>query len=166
MTDTEFRRDVRSALRADLRPWRRRRMRWLLTVCVLAAAVLLTGTVYARRACATWTLHGMFDGISRTGVFGECVGSTDGHYPFDDENLGALMKLVAAENAAIRGEPSVTVAFYMPMTVGQGDVRTRNSIRRALLGAYLGQWHANHTGIVGTTPKIRLLPTSPGALAA
>jgi len=117
-------------------------------VCLVGAGV----TAVARQAdrCG--------DGVVRMGD-GQCVGVTDGGYPFD--GLAQVLERIEKENN--RPVPprvdTVTIAIAMPIPHGGLGVLSIESVRRELEGAYLAQVEAN---VPSGGPRIRLVIANVG----
>ncbi|MCF6524918.1 ABC transporter substrate-binding protein [Streptomyces sp. JJ36] len=140
------------------RPPRRWRLR--IAVSLVTVAALVWGSLefydYAFVRCA--------DGVRERGPREECVGVSDGSYPFDDKRLGSLMDRIRRENERVgkSGDPWVALAYFEPMTLGTGD-KGWKSIEEELQGAHLAQLELNDPAFGhGDAPQIKLLPANPG----
>lgn len=94
----------------------------------------------------------------------ECVGVTDGTYPFNpsDAALVNVEAKIKTEDARVRdsGKSYVTVAYLMPAAGGTEEEQT---FEQQLDGAYAAQYYADSGGDVqGTAPLIQLLIASSG----
>src|SRR5262249_36942180 len=129
--------------------------------------LLVIGGILVYRASSC----GFADGVGRSGLSGECFGVTDGSFIFADY-LKQVEDKIASENRDVatrertENKPSVTVAFFWSMTLGQNDISSPESIRHALEGALVAQRRANHSEVLGTDPLVRLVLASPGIEAA
>ncbi|MET7903686.1 branched-chain amino acid ABC transporter substrate-binding protein [Streptomyces sp. NPDC005355] len=131
-------------------------------VAVLAVAIPLTvhwiGEMRAR--CG--------DGVVKSGGDDECVGVSDGSYPFAG-HLEAVEKKIKAENDRVVGnadkEPYVSVAYMTSFTLTDDDSNSEESVRHELEGAYLAQYRHNR-GDLSSSPKIKLLIANVGSNAA
>ncbi|PSL52276.1 ABC-type branched-subunit amino acid transport system substrate-binding protein [Saccharothrix carnea] len=138
-------------------PWRKPKW-WLaagVVLALVAAAVVVPTVLRSAGRCA--------DGVTRTDT-GECVGVTDGSYVFAPE-LAEIQGLVRAENEAVvaSGEPFVSIALMIPMTLTDNDTTPVEWVRHHLQGAYVAQYRANHDVATGDRPLIRLLLANPGS---
>ncbi|THA24223.1 hypothetical protein E4198_05225 [Streptomyces sp. RKND-216] len=140
--------------------------RWWLRIglTLVVVCALVAGGLWAHRhflvRCA--------DGVSRVGPDAACIGVTDGDHVFH-EDLTEVIGLIREENRRVEesGEPWVSIAYFEPMTLGEGDKGT-SSIEQELQGAYLAQYALNRPdlGGEGSTPQIRLLLANPGSGSA
>ncbi|GAB2684979.1 hypothetical protein GCM10027271_54320 [Saccharopolyspora gloriosae] len=119
------------------------RPRWLLRVSlalgtVLALALGVVVVVGLVQRCDT--------GVWHAGDEGECVGVTDGSFPFSSE-LADVEDKIRQENERVAQEPEVvTVAVLMPMTAEPGASLSIEQINDYLRGAYIAQLSANAGG--------------------
>lgn len=119
------------------------RPRWVLrislalgTVFVLVLGVVAVVGLVQR--CDTDVWH--------AGDEGECVGVTDGSFPFSPE-LVEVEEKIRQENEKVAQEPEVvTVAVLMPMTAQEGDSLSIKQINDYLQGAHIAQRTANNGG--------------------
>ncbi|GAA2488714.1 ABC transporter substrate-binding protein [Streptomyces thermolineatus] len=144
-------------------PWWRG---WRGTVAVLLAlALAAAGAVWLAlpedTSCA--------EGVARVSPEGECVGLTDGSHAFSSD-LEHVFGLIRKENERVveqagkpGGAPYVSVVYLMRMVPGPGDTNTLASVRHELQGAHIAQYQANHAGVRGDSPQIRLLLAHTGA---
>jgi ABC-type branched-subunit amino acid transport system substrate-binding protein len=135
--------------------------RWGLRIslAVLVVAALVAGGLWAR----DYFLIRCGDGVRTQGAYGECIGVTDGSYLFDDR-LADVTHRIRQENDAVEksGRPWVAVAYFEPMTLGEGD-RGVDTVLEELRGAYLAQRALNsEAGGYGVTPQIKLLLANSG----
>jgi hypothetical protein len=136
----------------------------LAAIVVVAAAGIATNVALQPPglvACAT--------GIVR--LDGDCVGVTDGSYPFDpsDRALVAAERCVLDENKYVADQrqrtashPSavtVTVAFLGPLT---STGLTTGRVPHQLEGACTAQHRVNRDGLAGSSPLIRLVLANEG----
>lgn len=96
-------------------------------------------------------------GVDKVG--GECVGVSDGGYPFP--GLEELSARIHAENQRVEesGAESVAIAYLEPLSGGAGD-RGVEAIREAVAGAHLAQLKLNRPR--DTLPRVRLLLANTG----
>ncbi|MCR6484914.1 hypothetical protein M8542_18965 [Amycolatopsis sp. OK19-0408] len=150
-----------------IRPPRPTWSKWLVAGgAVLALAVVLVGVLVvvpsigeAGRTCG--------DGVEKRGDTGECTGVTDGSYVFSP-GLADVEQRIHAENdrVAASGQPVVTIAAFLPMTLTEHDILSDEWVRHQLEGAYIAQRRANTTGSWGSLPLVRLLLANPGSRLA
>jgi hypothetical protein len=103
----------------------------------------------------------------------ECVGITDGSFPFVRGNRAmalVLMKIKTEDKwvmqQAAAGVRYVSIAYLLPISA-TGGVEPASTAIEQLEGAYTAQWYANHNNVQGgTTPLIQLLVASSGTQAA
>ncbi|GIG68864.1 ABC transporter substrate-binding protein [Phytomonospora endophytica] len=97
---------------------------------------------------------------------GECVGVSDGSYVFAPE-LDAVSAKIREENRRVEesGASSVSFAYFIPMTLGEGDTQGYEAVESELQGAYLAQYNWNRTTGAErlVEPQVRLLLANPGA---
>ncbi|MEV0646373.1 hypothetical protein AB0I28_14015 [Phytomonospora sp. NPDC050363] len=109
------------------------------------------------------------EALKETGERDECVGVTDGEFVFAPEFAEASAKILA-ENRRVEesGLSSVSIAYFIPMTLGEGDTQDHDAINDELRGAYLAQYNWNReTGTDNPVePQLRLLLANPGAETA
>lgn len=136
---------------------RRDRVRWWAAGCyvVVVLAVVATLVPPVRRSIACLVGGGPCPtGLTRVTVNGrtEYVGVTDG-YPFRPDLVHA-MKVLRRQNATATADGPgtyVTVAVAGPLATD--EPRTLHRVE----GAIAGQYAANHGGVVGGRPRIRLV---------
>jgi ABC-type branched-subunit amino acid transport system substrate-binding protein len=157
VADTGFGQRLDEQIRQDTS----RRRRWikivasLVALLVLGAALLLGWQV--RRTC------GLSDALARTGLTGVCHGVSDGSYVYGATDLEPVARLIHRENMDVeKSGRYVTVAYWASWAPAPDKTSTTDSIRHALEGAFVAQWRANHTRVLGDEPKIRLVLADPG----
>ncbi len=148
------RRDFRPPVPSGLRTLRRRRR---LAVAALAAAVAAGGI---------WRLqeqppHSDMCAAGVIRVAGDCLGVTTldspGSFRFRPDELGTVEHDIMLQNEKVEKEGSyVTIAYLGPLTASSNP--TKDRIRFALEGAYLGQKEANDRGA-----RVRLVLANDGA---
>ncbi|GAA3556336.1 hypothetical protein GCM10022222_44920 [Amycolatopsis ultiminotia] len=129
----------------------------LLAVVLVAVFVVVPAITDANRTCG--------DGVRERGENSECTGITDGEFVFSGD-LADVEQRIHADNAAVTGsgDPYVTIAVLLPMTLTEHDLVSPEWVRHQLEGAYLAQHRANTTRSWGSVlPRIRLLPANPGS---
>jgi hypothetical protein len=91
--------------------------------------------------------------LRRHGEHHECVGVTDGSWPFADAFKG-IEREISAENQRVdrqRGVPHVSVVMLMPLTPGPSESMTLSAVLEHIKGAYVAQRRANQD--IGTIPN-------------
>jgi len=128
-------------------------------VALLAAVVVVPAIGKAARTCD--------EGVEKRGDNSECTGVTDGRYVFSPE-LEDVQQRIRAENDAVAasGQPFVSVAVFLPMTLMDDDILSREWVRHQLQGAFMAQHRANNSNSWGSTPLIKLLLANPGSRLA
>ncbi|MCX2731971.1 hypothetical protein OOZ19_17145 [Saccharopolyspora sp. NFXS83] len=116
------------------------RPRWLLRVSLALGTVLVlvlgvVAVVGFVQRCGTDVWH--------AGDDRECVGVTDGSFPFSPELADVEGKILAENRKAADAPQYVTVAVLMPMTAEPDDSLSTSQIREYLQGAYIAQQVAN-----------------------
>lgn len=148
-------------------PWLPKRVRYVLLVIALAVILVSVVVVVVQRSKRC----GGHKEITRQGPRSECIGVTDGQYPFDP-SLAEVEKKIYAENRWVLNQRRqyVTVAFLAAMSQAPPGKGSENPIegsliprRQQLEGAYVGQYRANHGGLVGDSPLIRLVLANEGS---
>ncbi|AXB47945.1 ABC transporter substrate-binding protein [Amycolatopsis albispora] len=131
----------------------------LVVAVVVAVTVVVPAINQAARTCD--------EGVEQRGELSECTGVTDGRYVFSPD-LAGVQGRIRAENDAVlaSGEPYVSVAVFLPMTLAKPDILSPEWVRHQLQGAYLAQLRANAGAWGGSTPRIRLLLANPGSRLA
>jgi len=107
------------------------------------------------------------------GAARECVGLTDGSFPFAQGNpaMATVLKDIKAEDSSVRqqaakGARYVSIAYLLPISA-TGGVEPINTAIEQLEGAYTAQLYANQNNVQGgTSPLIQLLVASSGTSAA
>jgi ABC-type branched-subunit amino acid transport system substrate-binding protein len=107
--------------------------------------------------------------VMHQGAAGECVGISDGSYPFAPGNgavAAALTKIKAEDEWVRANHPGhyVSVAFLLPISATGGGVQPASTQAEQLEGAYTAQYRANQ--VLNSTPYIQLLVASSGTQAA
>jgi len=99
----------------------------------------------------------------------ECVGITDGQFPFDpgrsavSQGITSAERDIAAENArVVRRGHFVTLALLTPLTWSASSQVSLERIRDELEGAYAAQYDANE--LEGVNPRIRLVLANEGSV--
>lgn len=99
----------------------------------------------------------------------ECVGITDGRFPFDpgrsavSRGIASAERDIAAENArVVRQGHFVTLALLTPLTWSAASQISLTRIRDELEGAYAAQYNANERE--GVNPEIRLILANEGSV--
>ncbi len=137
----------------------RRRRRWisLVIVVVVFAAGAVWAVIEVLPTCG-WLGSGVYR------VDGQCVGVTDGGFPFHDE-FKDIEDRIADENAWVQTQPSyVTVALLNPLTATATSVLSRDEILGQLEGAYIAQHRINRTTVAGDVlPPIKLVLANEGS---
>jgi hypothetical protein len=102
----------------------------------------------------------------------ECVGITDGSFPFvrDNPAMALVLKKIKTEDKWVNqqaavGAHYVSIAYLLPISA-TGGVMPVNTAIEQLEGAYTAQLYANHNDVQGTRPLIQLLVASSGTQAA
>ncbi|MCK9896182.1 protein kinase [Frankia sp. AgB32] len=135
----------------------------LVTVAaVAAAAILLTGT--RNRKPGPPPDSCTHSNLLRSGT--DCVGVTDGFYPFDSRLQDIEKKILTENTKVVDGGNYVTIALVAPLTETRTTAATSDimigRIRSELEGAYTAQIRANNNGYLGDSPSIRLLLANQG----
>ena len=134
------------------RRWVRRHV-WWLALC-LVVVVGITAASYLNRP--NNDCGGPNSGVHKIG--GECVGVTDGGYPYDS-SIAGLEHRIALENAAVSGSGhTVTIALLDPLTVNDTSAVASAQVGYELEGAYTAQFRINHNPAIGDQlPLVRLV---------
>jgi len=154
---------------AQVRSARQRTLITLLALGVLAASAAGVGIWVIRTAVVG--CDGAFNdrALREFGSPGECVGVTDGSLAFAPELAEATGKILA-ENRRVEesGLSSVSLAYFIPMTLGEGDTQDFGAVNDELRGAFLTQYNWNReTGTDNPAePQVRLLLANPGSATA
>jgi hypothetical protein len=126
-----------------------------------AANTIVTGIDTCQRQGVTYIMH--------EGTAGECIGITDGSYPFDrqDPALTAAENAIKKENQRVTASGSgyASVAYLMPISAA-GGVQAIHTVAEQLEGAYAAQYYANRHNVDGTAPLIQLLIANDGTQGA
>jgi hypothetical protein len=168
-------------------PWRSRgdsrkpimtlRRKVIITVC---AAVALSGCGYGVTSLANFLINQhdtcMNSGptvVMHEGAAGECVGISDGSYPFapGSRAMAAVLSKIRLEDQSVdkqaaEGAVYVSVAYLLPISAIGAGVEPVSAQVEQLQGAYTAQWYANRHEIQGTRPLIKLLVATGGTQAA
>lgn len=131
----------------------------VLAVALVAVVVVIPAFDRAAQNCG--------DGVDKRGEHAECIGITDGSYHFAPE-LADVEQRIHAENDAVAAseKPYVSVAVFLPMTLTEDDILSKEWVRHQLQGAFMAQHRANNSNSWGSTPLIRLLLANPGSRLA
>lgn len=133
----------------------------LVVVAIVVTALFVVPAIQeAARSCG--------DGVEERGENSECTGITDGSYIYSAE-LRDVEQRIHKENkdVAESGDPYVSIAVFLPMTLADNDIVSMEWVRHQLQGAYLAQYRANNTKAWGgETPRIKLLLANPGSRLA
>lgn len=129
---------------------------------LVVVAVLAVAVPYGWSWFRDWQAR-CDDGVVERGETNECVGVTDGAYPFAD-HLEEVEDKIKKENDAVKKskEKYVSVAYLTPFTLTEDDSNSEESVRHELQGAYLAQQRHNN-GDLSASPKIRLLIANTGS---
>jgi hypothetical protein len=111
----------------------------------------------------------MWEGV---GSARECVGITDGSFPFVQHNpaMALVLKKIKAEDKWVKqlaaaGARYVSIAYLLPISA-TGGVEPVSTAIEQLEGAYTAQLYANHNNVQGgTRPLVQLLVASSGTQA-
>jgi ABC-type branched-subunit amino acid transport system substrate-binding protein len=129
----------------------------VLTVVLIATIVVVGGQ---------FTCGGPGSGVRKVG--GECVGVTDGAFPFGPE-FEDIQQLIKDENDRVAelgdaGRPVVRVAFLGILTFGKVSPMDSERMLRSLEGAYTAVRRANDTQNFGDqSPQIQLVLANVGS---
>ncbi|MBM9507770.1 ABC transporter substrate-binding protein [Actinacidiphila acididurans] len=143
----------------------RRRGKVALTA-LLALTLAVVGTVSVRalthedHACS----HADATVVTHEGVNGECVGFTDGSYPFNSK-LAPIERAVQQENHnVVKDHPDnyVSVVLLLPISADKGSILSMTNAMEQIKGAYTAQHYANNANVEGNSPYIQLLIGSDG----
>jgi hypothetical protein len=157
---------------------RRRLLVPLLVALVGLAAVGVTGWLWWPRECG-----GPLSGMQLNDeADGECLGITEGGYPFNDPNKAAnsadrgvmerindVQKRIETENnITVSTDRYVKVVLLMPLTVSRArpTAITLSEILHSLQGSYTALYRTNHSSAFGdpSAIKIQLLLANQGSL--
>ncbi|HEV2779460.1 MAG TPA: hypothetical protein VGX25_08660 [Actinophytocola sp.] len=136
----------------------------LIGLAVLAVIGLVVGIIVVTTSIQT-AQHTCAPGVEKPGDSQECVGVTDGSFVFSPE-LADVERRIHEENLAVAatGNPSVSIAYFLPMTRAASDTQPLTWVQHQLEGAFLAQHRANHdTASGGNRPLIQLLLANPGS---
>jgi hypothetical protein len=166
-------------------PWRNRtdrapgkapmtlRRRVAFTCCAL---LVLAGCGYGAQSLVSYLISTHATCMNRgatvvmhEGAAGECVGITDGSYPFVPHNAAlaeVLTKIKAMDSWVTTHHAGdyVSVAYLLPISTTGGGVEPITTVIEQLAGAYAAQYYANMTQ--NAAPYIQLLVASSGTQAA
>lgn len=149
------------------------RRKVIITAC---AAVALSGTGYGVTSLVGYLINKhdtcMNAGptvVMHEGAAGECVGISDGSYPFapGSQAVAAVLSKIKAENQWVRTQHAghyVSIAYLLPISETGGGVQPASTQAEQLEGAYTAQYRANH--VLDSTPYVQLLVASSGTQAA
>lgn len=143
-----------------------RRFRILAWGAGVVALALVAGAIWwgvPALRCGLW-----FNGVRHVGE--ECVGVTDGSYPFTPE-LQEIEQAIKKQNDWAAGEaaqdedtPLVKVALLAPLTTSADGAISPSQTLRALEGAYVALYRANRTTELGDRkPLIQLYLANEGS---
>ena len=155
----------------DLRPWRRgfgaavigrvtgQVVRWktwkvAVSLVTLAAMVIGVSIIVSR-------LGWCGEGVRRVGD--QCIGVTEGQVALRADLADVLGK-IREENGWVdrSGQAAVSLAYLVSLPAPSSRDELAVLLRHELEGAYIAQWEANHTKILGDKPLIRLLVANDG----
>jgi hypothetical protein len=108
----------------------------LLSLSVIAAAVIIIRQGF----CG--------DGVRRVGD--QCIGVTDGRVVLGADLAGVLDKIREEDGWVDRsGQDAVSIAYLVSLPTPSSNDELAVLLRHELEGAYIAQWEANHTKILG-----------------
>jgi len=113
---------------------------------------VVAGGEYCANSGATVVVH--------SGPSGECVGFTDGSFPFDPSLRGIEQKILAENQQVARQDPSdlVSVVYLLPISSAAGSVMSMTNVAEQLRGAYTAQLYADtQHDVDGNSPFVQLL---------
>lgn len=155
---------VDSSIKPPRPPW----WKWLWTSIAALVAVAIVITLVIAIPAIQESARSCADGVSERGPRAECTGITDGSYVYS-RDLARVQQLIHRENKSVAasGKPYVSIAVFLPMTLTDDDIVSREWVRHQFQGAYVAQYRANHTASWGSsTPRIKLLLANPGSRLA
>jgi hypothetical protein len=139
---------------------RRRKMRNL--VAIILASLLVAAGI-------TWVVVTIVQppcGSGLSWIGGECIGTTDGSFPFnpgDGEFTKADNDILAQNKQVVAsGNNYVTVALLSSMTWTATSALSRSKIIHQIEGAYVALHRVNVDHVTGDTPSIELLLANEG----
>jgi ABC-type branched-subunit amino acid transport system substrate-binding protein len=142
------------------RPLWRRRPRT--TLALLVVLLLIAGGLYAALRSTTPST-GCGPGLNERGTPAQCVGVSDGSTDFAPQLHTVEQKILVENRKSLASGDYVSVAYFLPMTLGAADTVTIDAVREELEGAYTAQWRADNDTTLGTRPHIRLLLANSGS---
>lgn len=102
--------------------------------------------------------------VLHEGTNHECVGITDGTYPFAPQLKAVESDIRTTDRAVVRDHPHdyVSVVMLLPISNAPGSLMTMTNVVEQVRGAFVAQTYANSHDVEGDAPYIQLLIGSDG----
>ena len=141
----------------------------IIALCVAVVAAAAFAVYHKAESVAGAQANCMVRGatvVQHEGPNAECVGITDGAFPFDPALNGVEQEIMNENQKITSAHPAdyVSIVMLLPISPVSGSVMSITNVLEQLRGAYAAQYYANRNdlGGAGVTPYIQLLVGNDG----